>query len=94
MALKSEKGHGPVDPKVIDYMKALGAGIDDILNGKNSDKDNPKWGFALLVFPFGEVADGRVNYLSNAERETMIVAMKEFIARHEGRYFTTEGEKQ
>lgn len=41
-------------------------------------------GFALLVFPFGEAPNGRVNYISNADRKDMLVAMKEFIARAEG----------
>jgi hypothetical protein len=44
------------------------------------------YGFALLVFPFGDDPGGRMNYVSNARREDMLVAMKEFIARNEGRY--------
>ena len=40
-------------------------------------------GFALLIFDFN-TDDGRVNYISNARREDMITAMKEFIARNEG----------
>lgn len=38
-------------------------------------------GFALLIFDFGE--NGHMNWISNAEREDMIKAMKEFVARHE-----------
>lgn len=39
------------------------------------------YGFALLVFPFGE--GGGMFYMSSAERETMIKAMKEFIENAE-----------
>ncbi|KPD17228.1 hypothetical protein ADM96_20140 [Burkholderia sp. ST111] len=42
------------------------------------------YGFALFIFPFnGE--NGRMNYISNAAREDMLVALKEFIANNEGR---------
>jgi len=44
-----------------------------------------KYGFALFVFPLDDV-DGRMNYVSNARREDMLAAIKEFIARNEGRY--------
>jgi len=43
------------------------------------------YGFALLVFPTN-TDDGRMNYISSARREDMIVAMKEFIARNEGNF--------
>jgi hypothetical protein len=39
------------------------------------------YGFALLVFDFGD--KGRMNYISNAQREDMLTAMKEFISRNE-----------
>lgn len=41
-------------------------------------------GFALLVFDME--SEGYMSYISNAKREDMLVAMKEFIARHEGTY--------
>ena len=37
------------------------------------------YGFSLLIFTFGE--GGNMFYTSNAERETMIQAMQEFIAK-------------
>jgi len=49
-----------------------------------------KFGFALFVFPLGE-GEGRMNYISNARREDMLAALKEFIARNEGRF--EEGRK-
>jgi hypothetical protein len=42
-------------------------------------------GFTLLVFMTGESPEGRMNYISSAGREEMIIAMKEFIANNEGR---------
>ena len=35
------------------------------------------WGFVVLAFPFG--AEGRMNYLANAERSDVVRAMYEFI---------------
>jgi len=42
------------------------------------------YGFALLVFGLGE-AEGYMNYISNANREDMICALKELVANFEGR---------
>lgn len=39
------------------------------------------YGFTLLVFPFGE--GGGMFYMSSAQRDTMIKAMKEFIENAE-----------
>lgn len=44
----------------------------------------PGTGFALLVFDLG-ATHGRMNYISNAERADMLVAMKAFVAADEGR---------
>jgi hypothetical protein len=43
------------------------------------------YGFALLVFRFGAEEKGRMNYISNAERADMVVALKELISILEGR---------
>ena len=45
----------------------------------------PGFGFALLMFDMNTPRGGFMNYISNAERESMLVAMKEFIANAEGR---------
>jgi hypothetical protein len=42
------------------------------------------YGFAIFVFPCNGDR-GRMNYISNAEREDMVAALKEFIANSEGR---------
>lgn len=82
--------HGPVEQAYLDHMNALAAAIDDVLNGEIRPK---KVGFVLLVFPFGEADDrSRINYISNGQREDIRVALKELLARWEGRY--AEGGKQ
>lgn len=85
--------HGPIQDELKEFMNNLGRGIDNLLNGKECKPKKRKWGFALLIFPFGETPNGRMNYLSNSEREDMLVAMKEFIARNEGRYFGGGGKQ-
>ena len=43
------------------------------------------YGFALLIFGTGK-SDGRMNYISNSNREDMLAALHELLARFEGRY--------
>ena len=63
-------------------MNALAVGIDDVLNGEVRPK---RLGFILLVAEFGKIEDGRVNYISNGERADMLVMLREYLARVEGR---------
>ncbi len=56
--------------------RMLASAFDEILREKHGEK----MGFAILVFNFGE-SSGGLAYISNARREDMIEAMKEFIAR-------------
>lgn len=65
-----------------DIHRALAKGLDDILNGKGRPR---RYGFALFTFEFGKTEGGRVNYVSNADREEMLVAVREWLARAEGR---------
>jgi hypothetical protein len=51
--------------------------LDEVFEGR---------GFALLVFPLNDQG-GFMNYISNAQREDMLTAMREFIAASEGRTF-------
>ncbi|MGF6641869.1 hypothetical protein [Paraburkholderia sp. MM6662-R1] len=37
------------------------------------------YGFALLVFDFNRIEGGRMNYISNANREDMMKALREFV---------------
>jgi len=41
------------------------------------------FGFTLLIFSYGGGKDGSMFYLSSAERDGMIEAMREFIRKHE-----------
>lgn len=75
----------PIQPEYLETMNLLARRLDEIFNGEAPDVGVwvKRTGFALLVFPFD--APGRCNYISNAERADMLTAMKEFIARAEGR---------
>ena len=70
------------------FMQGLAYGIDGILNGDRQDPLNKgrKYGFVLLVAEFGDIAEGRVNYVSNGDKATMVAMLKEYLARLEGRY--------
>jgi hypothetical protein len=72
----------PIEEKMRQVMNDIGHVI-----GREIKKSGERYGFALLVFPMGEnEPHDRMNYISNARREDMLAAMKEFIARVEGRY--------
>jgi hypothetical protein len=55
--------------------ETLGKIIDDQINKVVSKRGGPKFGFALLIFSFGE--GGTMGYMSNARREDMILALRE-----------------
>lgn len=65
-------------------MNALAGGIDEIINGERKPGKKQKYGFALLVFEFDQIESGRMNWVSNADRKDMIVALKEMVAQLEG----------
>jgi hypothetical protein len=64
-------------------MQTIAASLDKAFNGdaKGDDRQN---GFVLLIFPFDGPADARTNYVSNASRKDIVVALKEIVARFEG----------
>jgi hypothetical protein len=81
----------PIAKEYRAMLNAVASAVDEFLNGK--DKTIPKKnGFVILMFPFGDNDPhrDRINYISNGERGTVIVAMKELIARFEGRLVETE----
>ena len=67
--------------KIVDHQKIAQA-LDAMLNGDERPK---RIGFAFFTFEFGKTKGGRVNYVSNAGREDMLVAVREWLARAEGR---------
>lgn len=75
----------PISPELRKMMQMLAEALDEALNGKVRPK---KVGFALLTYNFGEEIEGtgRVNYIGNGKREDVLVALKELLARWEGRY--------
>jgi hypothetical protein len=83
-------GDAPIEDKHRAAMVALAKGIDDILNGEGTPKQERKVGFCLLVFDFGE-GPGRANYISNAKREDIVVLLKEQLTRWEGMAEPKEG---
>lgn len=80
----------PIQQQYREMMNGLAEGIDDVLNGNTKPK---KIGFALFMFEFGHIEANRVNYISNGPREDMLVAVREWLARAEGRVVET-GSKQ
>lgn len=62
-------------------MQSMASALDDVLNEKGRPKKN---GFVLLVFPFDGPEGQRTNYVSNGQRQDVVVALKEVIARFEG----------
>lgn len=77
-------GDAPIEAEYAERMVALAGALDEMLNGQRGGPGR-KTGFVLMVFPFGEGAAGRCNYVSNgADRKDIVTLMKEMIARFEG----------
>lgn len=78
----------PIEEKYLAIMNAIGGAIDDALNGEQLPglPRNKKNAFVLLVAEFGHTEGGRVNYISNGNRDDMRAMMHETLARMEGRY--------
>lgn len=82
-------GDAPIQPELKATMNKLGRLLDVALNSDDSytqvgsPEDKRRWGFCLMVFPFKDF-DGRANYLSNANRDDVLVLLKEQIRRFEG----------
>jgi hypothetical protein len=60
-----------------EVMKEIGHLIDGAIEAAGQ---KGKVGFALMLFDFG--SGGYLSYLSNAERDTILQAMREFIDRN------------
>lgn len=71
----------PIESKHRELMNELAALIDAYFNGNVRPK---KIAFCLLIANFGDIEGGRVNYISNANRDDMLSLAKEWIARVEG----------
>ena len=77
-------GDAPIEQEYRDQMIAVARGLDEIFNGDAKGADR-KAGFVLLVFPFGDAAGARCNFISNgADRRDIVTLFREMIARFEG----------
>ena len=89
---KSERlGDAPIEPELIEQMNRIARFLDGQFNGADAQphallkEDKRKWGFVMLVFPFGEEAEGRCNFISNgSNRKDVVTLFREMIARFEG----------
>jgi hypothetical protein len=71
----------PATEKTREHINALAAGIDSILNGDSKGRER-KVAFVLLLTNFDD-PDCLTNYVSNAERGSIIRMMKGVIERFE-----------
>jgi hypothetical protein len=75
-----DKSHGPIQEEYHAMMNALASGIDQILNGDREGTDRDTC-FVLLMTKFGDIKEGRVNYISNGERTDVVKTMEELLRR-------------
>ena len=77
-----------IELKYHDQMNALARAIDELFNPEthspklHGKPDKRETGFFLAVYPFGD--QGRFNYISNCDRNDVVVLLKEMLARFEG----------
>jgi hypothetical protein len=83
----------PISDELRAGMHDLCSFIDDVFNGNVRPK---RVGFALLIYNLGEELEGtgRINYIGNGQRGEVLVALKELVARWEGRYSETDTAQQ
>ena len=81
-------GDAPIEEQYREQLNKLARLIDGYFNGvtlPNLPSAKKNTGFILLVFPFDEVqGEGRCNYISNANRDDVVIMLKEQIKRFEG----------
>ena len=72
-----------VSEKHREQMRALGSTLDQIFNGHPAvNGGRKKVGFCLLTYSIGDPASvTKMNFISNSNRQDMVRALTEFIAR-------------
>ena len=83
---KHQLGDQPIEPKLYEFMNAYADVLDESINPGLKPGDKREFGFILMIFPFGMPDNGRVNYISNADRKDVLIMLKEQVARFEGRF--------
>jgi hypothetical protein len=68
--------HQPIEPEHRAMLRELARRLDLIFNDGLPEK---RHGFVLLMFQFGDDPFSRMNYISNAKREDMLKAMREWL---------------
>ena len=67
-----------IDPEYVAHLN----GIARFLDNEFKNGGERRVGFVLLMFPFGDEPNGRVNYISNgADRKEIVVLFKDLIER-------------
>lgn len=85
----------PIEEKHRALMNGLAEGLDDILNGPKCPKDQKETGFFLFVFDFNKgPQEGRMNYISNADRVDVLAALKSMVAQTEAMLAKKQAEKE
>lgn len=72
-------GNAPIEPEFYEMMNKLAHGLDHMFN----QGEEKRIGFILMTFNFGD-KPGRCNYISNAQREDVVVLLREQLAYFEG----------
>jgi hypothetical protein len=73
--------HRPIQEEYREKMNRLAKLLDEYFN---PNLDNKTTAFVLLIAPFGDDPEGRVNYISNGRRQDMKKMMTEVIKRWGG----------
>lgn len=75
-------GDSPIEPRLTARMNMLALDIEAALN-EGAGGDLREWDYVLIVFPHPG-HEGSVNYISNADRTTIVALLKQQLARLEG----------
>lgn len=75
----------PLPPEQKEFATTLAQGLEKILDPMGMN-------FCLFMFPADK--PGKANYISNCTRESATIALREVLARWEGRYHEGEPEKK
>lgn len=60
--------------------RGIASALDQALNGKRGPEEERKYGFALLLFEFGDPPEP-ATWISNGNREDMIRAVEEWLEK-------------
>lgn len=72
-------------------MNDLAQMLDEQFNGSTGPQRGERIVFTLFLAEAGKMEGGRVNYISNGNRDEMISMVKEWLNRAEGRGVHTPG---